>query len=184
MRDLRRVRQHLSLSNATLVANALVTSRLDYCNSLYRSLSRADLKKLQCIQNSLARIVTKHSRYSHITPVLRSLHWLPIQYRSMFKTAMLVYKFLHSGLPHYFSPYLSPYTSSRDTRRSRPEKGFLSVPNFLSSVHKSKCHFNNTLAYDAPTLWNGLPLEIRSASSLACFRKKLKSYLFDKAFPP
>ena len=57
-----------------MAANALVESRLGYCNSLFRSLSALDLHKLQCVQNSLARIVTNTTKYSHITPVRKTLH--------------------------------------------------------------------------------------------------------------
>ena len=75
------------------------------CNSLFRSLSAFDLCKLQCVLASLASIVTNTTKYSHITPVRKTLHWLPIEHCSIFKTALLVYKFLHSGYPKYF--YLS-----------------------------------------------------------------------------
>ena len=102
-----------------MAANALVGSRLDYCNSLFRSLSALDLRKLQCVQNSLARIVANTTKYSHITAVRKVLHWLPIKYRSIFKTAMLVYKFLHSGNPKYFEPFLIPRHSAYNTRRSQ-----------------------------------------------------------------
>ena len=87
-----------------MAAYAFVGSRRDYCNSLF-SLSALDLHRLQCVQHSLARIVTNTTRYSHITPVRKTLHWLPIEYNSLFKTALLVYKFLHSGYPKYL--YLS-----------------------------------------------------------------------------
>ena len=63
-----------------MAANALVGSRLDYCNSLFRGLSALDLRKLQCVQNSLATIVTNTTKYSHITPVRKTLHWLPYTY--------------------------------------------------------------------------------------------------------
>ena len=71
--------------------------RLDYCNSLFRSLSKFNLHRLQSIQNSAARIVTNSSKYTRITPVLRKLHWLPVQFRSEFKLATLVYKFIHTA---------------------------------------------------------------------------------------
>ena len=51
MRDLRRIRRHLSLKTATALANALVSSRLDYCNSLFYGLSSFELGRLQRIQN-------------------------------------------------------------------------------------------------------------------------------------
>ena len=57
---------------AVLAANALVSSRLDYCNSLFRGLSGFNQYKLQSIQNTLARIVTNHGKYAHVTPILRN----------------------------------------------------------------------------------------------------------------
>ena len=68
-------------------------SQLDYYNSLFRSLSQFNLHRLQSAQNSAARIVTNLSKYTRITPILRKLHWLPIQCRFEFKLATLVYKF-------------------------------------------------------------------------------------------
>ena len=95
-----------------MAANALVGSRLDYCNSLFWSFSALDLGN----QSSLARIVT-NTKYSHITPVRKTLHWLPIEHCSIFKTALLVYKFLYSGYPKYFVPFLKPRHSVYNTRK-------------------------------------------------------------------
>ena len=183
VRDLKRLRGHLTHEATLMAANALVGSRLDYCNSLFRGLSALDLRKLQCVQNSLARIVANTTKYSHITPVRKALHWLPIKYRSIFKTAMLVYKFLLSGNPKYFEPFLIPRHSAYNTRQSQSDGIFLEVPHF-GSIFKSRKHFGLSFAYDAPMIWNDLPDEVRSANSLASFRSKLKSYLFGKAYPP
>ena len=62
-------------------------------------------------------------------------------------------------------------------------KGSFKVPQFCPSVHKSKKHFGHSFAFDAPMVWNDLPDEVRSAPIFACFIKRLKSYLFKKAFP-
>ena len=102
LHDFRHVRRFLTRDASVFVANALVSSQLDYCNSLFRSLSKFNLRKLQCIQNSAARIVSNTSRYTSITRVLKKLHWLPVEHHSVFKTATLVYKFLHTGFPQVF----------------------------------------------------------------------------------
>ena len=78
-RDLYRIRPLLDLNTSVLLANALVSSRLDYCNSLFLSLTDSELRRLQLVQNSLCRVVTCSSKYSHITPQLKKLHWLPCQ---------------------------------------------------------------------------------------------------------
>ena len=161
-----------------------MSSRLDYCNSLFRSLSSLNMRKLQCIQNTLARIVTNCNKYTRASPILKRLHWLPVESRCIFKTATLVYKFLHSGHPSYFGPLLPTRCGRYSTRYNHPDKRFLEVPQFCPSVHKSKNHFGHSFAFDVPTIWNHLPNEVRSAPTLTCFRKRLKSYLFHKAFPP
>ena len=128
--DFRHVRQFLTHDASVLVANYPVSNLLNYCNSL-------QLHKLQCIKNSAARIVSNTSRYTSITPVLKKLHWLPVEQYTVFKTATPFYKFLDTGLPLYFAPYLSSYNSSNSTRRSQSGCNFLVMPHFHPSVHES-----------------------------------------------
>ena len=136
------------------------------------NVSKFNLCKLQCIQKSAARIVSNTSRYTSITPVLKKLHWLVVEQCMVYKTATLVYKFLHTGFPRYFASYLSSYSSSYSTRLSQSGGNFLVIPKFYPSVHKSVKQFGNSFAFDAPTVWNGLPDEIRASPSLASFSLK------------
>ena len=140
--------------------------------------------ELKSIQNTLARIVTNHRKYAHVTPILQKLHWLPVRYCCIFKTATLVYKFLHSGSPSYFEPFLSFSSCPYSTRHSHPDRQYLTFPPFHPSVFKSAKHFGHSFAFDAPKIWNDLPQDVRGATSVASFRKKLKTYLFVKAYPP
>ena len=181
MCDLRRIRQYLTPEVAVLAANALVSSRLDYCNSLFRGLACFNLHKLQSIQNTLACIVANQRKYAHVTPILKQPHWLPVKYRCMFKTATLVYKFLHSGSPSYFQPFLSLSSCSYSTRCSHPDCQYLTVPPFRSSVFKSVKDFDHGFAFDAPKIWNELPHDVHSTASVASFRKKLKTLLVCKS---
>ena len=71
-----------------------------------------------------------------------------------------------------------------DTSRSSPTNKILTTPIFHNKIHKCKKHFNYSFSYDGPTLWNTLPLSVRTASSLYSFRRGLKAYLFTLAFPP
>ena len=173
--DFRHVRQFLIHDASVLVANALVISQLDYCNSLFRSLSKFKICRLQYIQNSAVRIVSNTSRYTSVNPVLKKLHWLPVEQCTVFKTATLVYKFLHTGFPRYFAPYFSAYSSSYSTRRSQSGGNFLAIPKFYPSVHTSVKQSGNSFAFDAPIVWNALPDEIRAPPSLASFRQQLKT---------
>ena len=142
--DLRWARKHLTDEAAILAGNALVTSRLDYCNSLFRSLSSLNMRKLQCIQNTLARIVTNCNKYTRASPILNDSIGSQLNFFCrIFKTATLVYKFLHNGHPSYFGPLLSTRCGRYSTRYNHPDKRFLEVPQFCPSVHKSKSHFGH-----------------------------------------
>ena len=118
--DLTWVRQYLTDEAAILMANALVSSHLNYCNSLFRSLSSLNMHKLQCIQNRLARIATNYSKYTWASPILKQLHWLRVEFRCIFKTATLLDKVLHSGHPSYFGSLLSNCYGRYSTRYNRP----------------------------------------------------------------
>ena len=78
LRDFRRIRPLLDRSTATIVANALVSSRIDYCNSLLHCLKIYDLNRLERIQKTLCRIVCRIPRLSSVSAAMKSLHWLPL----------------------------------------------------------------------------------------------------------
>ena len=90
-RQLRCIRPYLDSSTACTIATSIVHSKLDYCNSLYYKLPKSQLCHLQQIQNSLARTVVKAPKSCHITPILRSLHWLNISERIEYKLLSLTY---------------------------------------------------------------------------------------------
>ena len=177
-RDLCRLQHYLSQDALIMAANALVGSRLDYCKSLFRDQSASNIKKLQCFHNSLARIVTNSSKLPHITPVRKKLHWLPIESRAMFNMALLVYKFVHTGTPGYFTPFLKPRSSAYRACNYTANSITLDIPQYIPSLHKSTNHFSASFSFDAPKIWNDLPVDICSAPSLMSFRRRLKAYLF------
>ena len=99
LRELRRVRRYLNHDTALKVANALVTSHLDYCNPLLYNTKKAYTSRLQRVQNSLCRTLCKLNKYCHVTPFLHKLHWLPIHYRILFKYNLRTYKAIHFSQP-------------------------------------------------------------------------------------
>ena len=103
IRDLKRIRNSLLLALAKQIAVALVTSKLDYCNSLLHEIPAKDLQQLQRVQNCLARIVTKALHFSRSIPLLKSLHWPPIKFRIQFKICTFVFHCLNDGQPSYLS---------------------------------------------------------------------------------
>ena len=78
---------------------------------------------------------------------------------------------------------LIPRHSAYNTRRSQSDGMILEVAHF-PSVFKSRKHFGLSFGYDKPMIWNDLPDDVRSANSLASFRSRLKSYIFEKHIHP
>jgi len=107
---LRCIRPYLDSKTASLIATFIVHSKLDYCNSLYYNFPSTQLHRLQQIQNSLARAVVKSPKFTHTTPILKSLHWLKINERIEYKILSLTYKILNSCQPAY--SYITSYLSS------------------------------------------------------------------------
>ena len=85
LKNIRRLRRCLSLTATQLLVQALVLSRLYYCNALYEGLPQQQLGRLQRIQNAAARLITCTPRQEHISPVLMQLHWLKVPQRIFFK---------------------------------------------------------------------------------------------------
>lgn len=166
-----KIRNYLTQEAAAQLIHAFVTSRLDYCNSLLSGLPLASLYRLQRIQNIAARILTRTKKFDHITPVLKSLHWLPIHLRIKFKILLLCYRTINGLAPSYLSDLLTPYKQSRTLRSS--SKSLLVVPK-----SRLKTYGDRSFASAAPLLWNGLPMDIREASSLEAFKSHLKTHLY------
>ena len=92
IRNIGRIRKYLDQPSTERLVHAFVSSKLDYCNSVLYGLPAKQLSKLQRLQNSAARLVTKAKRRDHVTPVLRQLHWLPINQRIVFKILLITFK--------------------------------------------------------------------------------------------
>ncbi|MGH0125097.1 UNVERIFIED_CONTAM: hypothetical protein FKN15_059274 [Acipenser sinensis] len=169
--NIRRIRPFLTNYATQLLVQALVLSRLDYCNSLLAGLPASATRPLQLIQNSAARLVFSLPRFAHATPLLRSLHWLPITARIQFKTLVLAYRCLDQTAPSYLQTLISPYTPTRPLRSACTRR--LALPPLRSPASRARSF--STLA---PQWWNDLPTDVRTAQSLTTFRRLLKTHLF------
>ena len=113
-----KLRQFLDKKCTESLIHAFVTSRIDFCNSLYIGLPSKLINKLQQIQNTAARVVTRTRKFEPITPIRQALHWLPVKERIEFKMLLLCYKALNNQAPCYLANMLQPYVPSRKLRSS------------------------------------------------------------------
>ena len=113
-----RLSKYLDRKSTERLIHAFVSSRLDSCNSLLYGLADYHIAKLQRVQNSAARMVSRCSKRDHMRPILRELHWLPVQQRLQYKIALLTFKALNDMAPAYLSELLIKYTPTRTLRSS------------------------------------------------------------------
>ncbi|XP_050967901.1 uncharacterized protein LOC127166568, partial [Labeo rohita] len=171
LHNIRKIRPFLTEQATQLLVQALVISRLDYCNALLAGLPSCTIKPLQMIQNAAARLVFNEPKRAHVTPLFITLHWLPIAARIKFKTLMLAYRTTTGSAPAYLHSLLPIYTPSR-TLRSASERRLI-VPSQRGTKSLSR-----TFSYTVPGWWNDLPTAIRNANSLTTFKQLLKTHLF------
>ena len=149
-------RHLLSDENVKTVVHSIVSSRLDYCNSLFHGIDKKSMNKLQKLQNAAARIISKRKKRESVRDVLVKLHWLPVENRIVYKILVLTFKIVHNLSPKNLSDLLS-YRCQH-------------------TLTFNLCYFDSkfgrqSFSYAAPRYWNALPVELRFLNNLDTFKK-------------
>ena len=166
-----KLRQSLDQPTTEMLVHAFVSTRLDSCNSLLFGLPNSLIAKLQHIQNSAARLVTRSKRYEHITPILYNLHWLPVSERIHFKILLLTYQCVRGLAPTYLKDLIVEYCPPRSLRSF--SKSLLTQPSVKTNYYGCR-----SFQYASAHLWNNLPCKIKEAKTVSQFKSLLKTHLF------
>ena len=153
-----------------MIINALVFSKVYYCSSVWANTSTKNIAKLQSVQNFAARIVTGIRKYDHITPALKQLDWLPVDYMLKYKDAVMTFKCLNDLAPSYLARrFVSrSQTHDRDTRC----KDELQIPLYRTASGQ------RSFLYRATKLWNELEDDIKNISNIVTFKILIKNKLY------
>ena len=166
IRLLSRIKHFLITEQLQLLVCSLVLSVIDYCNILYYGMSNENLKKLQSVQNSAARLACKVNIYDRVPSeeLFRRLHWLKVRERIAYKVLVVVHKCVYGNAPSDVKD-LVRFSQSNRTKK-------LEVRPCLGEMG------NRAFSVCGPRLWNCLPTELRMNGNMEDFKKKLKTYLF------
>ena len=171
IRVFRHIRSFLTHETALSVARCIVLSRLDYCNSLLFRISKMNIHKLQCVQNSLARLVLNLKPRSPAEHSLKILHWLPVEKRIKYKIGLLTFKCRNNLAPDYLSELMKSYVPVRPLRSSGAD--LMMVRRVNTELARS------SFSSASSEVWNSLPPGIRSLESITMFKRQLKTFLFN-----
>ena len=174
IRRISKIRHTIDLDTAKTLMQALVTTKLYYCNSLMMGTPGYNISKLQHIQNAAARVVYGKRFVLHITPYLKELHWLKITERITYKIACIMYRCVNGTAPKYLQELVLK-NHNRTLRSSSQLKLPISKSN-LSFIHKS------SFSYVGLRTWNSLPQHLRCAENLESFKRLLKTHLFQCSY--
>ena len=177
LRQLRRIRRSLDSDSAATLVHAFVTSRVDYCNSIFAGAPKTITDRLQRVLNAAARVVSGTRKYDRgLSRLLHDeLHWLDAPERIVFKLAVMVHRCLNGRAPHYLAKHCIPVSTVAARRHLRSaSRHFLVVPRYHLDTYGRRA-----FAVAAPLVWNSLPDAVRDpALSSDGFRRSLKTYLF------
>jgi Reverse transcriptase (RNA-dependent DNA polymerase) len=173
LRRIRQIKRCLNESCLQTLVQALVISRLDYCNSVLVNLPDSTLHPYTTILHSAARLVKGLKPRDHITPALRQLHWLPVKARITYKICLLMYNINSGSCPHYMSSLVTPCSQlqSRNNLRSSA-KGDYAIQRTTRTLGR------RAFSVAGPSEWNKLPALVRQAPTTATFKTRLKTHLF------
>ena len=91
IRDFRRIRRYIYFTVAKTIATVIVSSGLDFCNSLYHNIALKDILKLLHVQHCLPTVITRFNCFSHSASLLKPLHRFPVRYHIIFKICAIAF---------------------------------------------------------------------------------------------
>ena len=175
LRNINKITCFLPSPTKERVVNAIIISRLDYCNALLYGTSAVNIARLQRIYNTAARLIMRSPRSDRATPLLGELYWWPIVCRVDFK--LLVFTYLQSHTQRRSSvlcELVCPY---------QPTKTLRSANNNMLEVKRTRTKAGDcSFTVAAASLWNNLPMVIKTGDNLTSFKRLLKTHCFHIAY--
>ena len=180
LRRLRSIRSSVTRPVLVSLVVSLVLSRLDYGNATLAGITDRLMDRLRSVLKASARLIYASRRTEHVTPLLRDLNWLRYPDRIDYKLAVLVYRCLQGLAPSYLAQARRRIHSSEI--ESRRNLRSASTANIVVPRFQRKTLGGRAFRMAAAQTWNSLPSHVTSSSSLASFKRNLKTELFLRSY--
>jgi hypothetical protein len=178
LRRINSIRYCVSFECREILVHAFITSKLDFCNSLFYGSPQYLTKTVNSILTSAAKALCGYSKRTDSQVVLERLHWLPVKERIIFKVAVFGFKILHGDAPGYFSP-IGVVVPARATRSASAP---LLTSDYFLSNSRNLTFGDRSCFVSICKVFNSLPAEVRILAKLNVFKSKLKTHLFNLSF--
>ena len=177
LRRLRKPRLVLDPSSMQRLISTFIMSRLDYCNAMLAGLPACTLAPLQRVLNAAARLMVGPTAEDRISDVMRSLHWMPIEYRIRYKLCLLMHAVQNGTSPAYIVDIKTPISSLHGHRMLR------SAATYQYEIPRTRTKFDDrAFSVAGPQEWNNLPTNIRNIREVSSFKRAIKDILFKMTY--
>ena len=169
--EFNQVKHCLDINTLLTVIHALVLSKMYYCSNVWANTTNKNVKKLQVVQNFACQIVSSAKEYDVVTPLLKSLSWLPVKDQLYYCQAIMAFKCMTGSAPEYLtSQFITREQVSERTTRSSQK---LNIPLFRTASGQ------RTFYYRTVKLWNNLESFLKLSPSVEIFKRSLRSQLLE-----
>ena len=157
LKNILTIKPYINTETCRTIVQALVISKLDYCNSLLDVTSANQLVKLQRVQNMACRVILCLRKYDCITSHLKDLHWLKVRERIRYKKATPMFNIKCKTAPKD----LQELVKEKPYRRAlRSTTSLSSVGQFNQPFGRTSQVFNSSFIISGPRIWNALLVEL------------------------
>ena len=154
-----------------LYYNSYILPIFDYGCMIWGRSATTNIQRLIKLQKRAAGIILKVDILTPSQSMLNQLKWLSFPRRVQYHTCVMVYKALNHMSPEYITDLFTKVSETQNRSLRSVDNDLLHIPSFKTSL------FENSFSVSAARLWNTVPLDIRTASSLEAFKHSIKNHL-------
>ena len=165
------VRHLLTLETLKYLYITLINPHLTYCNIIWGSTYKSQLRPLVISQKRIIRTITFNNRHAHTDPLFSSLKLMNLKQINILCVSQFVFKTINEVI----------HSNVKFTFVSNIFEGNLRDPLRLRSPLLSSTQHRQSIVSHGCTIWNKLNSEIRSTESLVVFKRKIKNSFFQSA---